>query len=79
MQYNFSVTPSLPPSNDFPLIFRRFSVTGGQEAVSSSLATRTKKTSKPLRFRGFFIFRLFWQILDYAQYFYPVTPAVTLA
>nr|DAT87134.1 MAG TPA: hypothetical protein [Caudoviricetes sp.] len=32
-----------------------------------------------MRFRGFFIFRLFWQILDYAQYFYPVTPAVTLA
>nr|DAY80573.1 MAG TPA: hypothetical protein [Caudoviricetes sp.] len=79
MRYSFSVTPSLPPSNDFPLIFRRFSVTGGQEAVSSSLATRTKKNLETVAVPRFFIFRLFWQILDYAQYFYLVTPAVTLA
>nr|DAT16373.1 MAG TPA: hypothetical protein [Caudoviricetes sp.] len=54
MRYNFSVTPLLPPSNDFPLISRRFSVTGGQEAVSSSLATRTKKNLETIAVSRFF-------------------------
>nr|DAE15066.1 MAG TPA: hypothetical protein [Siphoviridae sp. cty3u30] len=38
---------------DFPLIFRAIFVTGGQEAVSSSLATRTKK---PRNHCGFEVF-----------------------
>nr|DAV77449.1 MAG TPA: hypothetical protein [Caudoviricetes sp.] len=54
MRYSFLVTPLLPPSSDFPLIFRHFSVTGGQEAVSSSLATRTKKNLETVAVSRFF-------------------------
>ena len=39
--------------------FRDFAAckkTGGQEAVSSSLATRTSKIPETVRFRGFFVF-----------------------